>query len=87
MSYVNVKSVTRSIRFDEQTNARLEELAAASGQSVSEYIRWVVNDFAERESRVEGHKRAMEIFATLPQLDDPDATRNEMWGIGTRVLG
>lgn len=81
MSYVNVKSVTRSIRFDEQTNARLEELAAASGQSVSEYIRWVVNDFAERESRVEAHKRAMEIFATLPQLDDPDATRNEMWGI------
>jgi predicted transcriptional regulator len=84
---MDVKSVTRSIRLDEATNARLEELAASARKTVSEYIRWAINDFAQREIRADAHRRAMDIFATLPQLEDPDAVRNEMWGIGTRVPG
>ena len=84
---MGVKSVTRSIRLDEATNARLEELAASSGKSVSEYVRWAINDSAQRENRAKAHRRAMDIFATLPRIDDSDAARNEMWGIGTRVPG
>jgi predicted transcriptional regulator len=79
------KVVTRSIRFDEETNAVLEALAAADGKTVSEYVRDVIAEVAARETRVAGHKRAVAIFATLPQIDDPDALREDMWGIGTRV--
>lgn len=79
------KTVTRSIRFDEQTNAELEALAGAAGKSVSEYVRDVIAEVAARESRVAAHKRAMTIFAALPQIEDLDKAREEMWGIGTRV--
>jgi predicted transcriptional regulator len=85
LSYMTAKTVTRSIRFDEATNAELEALAGAAGKSVSEYIRDVIAEVAARESRVAAHKRAMAIFASLPPADDPDSARDEMWGIGTRV--
>lgn len=32
------------------------------------------------------HRRAMGIFASLPQLEDPDYVRNAMWGLGESVL-
>jgi predicted transcriptional regulator len=82
---MTAKTVTRSIRFDEATNAELEALAKAANKSVSEYVRDVIAEVAARESRVAAHKRAMTIFASLPQVDDPDTARDEMWGIGTRV--
>ena len=85
MCDMTAKSVIRSIRFDADTNLELEAQARAAGKTVSEYIRWVVADVAARESRVAGHRRAMVLFAELPQLDDPDATRAAMWGIDARV--
>lgn len=82
---MTTKTVTRSIRFDQELNDKLEMLASAAHVTVSEYIRDVVADAATRESRIIGRQRAAAIFAALPQLDDPDRTRTEMWGIGTRV--
>jgi predicted transcriptional regulator len=82
---MTAKTVTRSIRFDEATNAELEALAKTAGKSVSEYVRDVIAEVAARESRVAAHKRAMAIFASLPHADDPDTARDEMWGIGSRV--
>jgi predicted transcriptional regulator len=82
---MTAKTVTRSIRFDEATNAELAALALAAGKSVSEYVRDVIAEVAARESRIAAHQRAMSIFASLPQIDDPDTAREEMWGIGTRV--
>lgn len=82
---MSAKTVTRSIRFDEATNAVLEGLARAAGTSVSEFVRDVIAEVAARESRLAAHKRAMTIFASLPQVDNPDAVREDMWGIGTRV--
>ena len=85
LSCMTAKTVTRSIRFDEATNAELEALANAAGKSVSEYVRDVIAEVAARESRIAAHARAMTIFASLPQIHDPDKAREEMWGIGTRV--
>jgi hypothetical protein len=81
------KTVTRSVRLDEQTNADLELLAAAAGMTVSEYIRWAVNELAVRDVRVRSRRRALTLLATLPLPSDPDAQRDEMTGIGERVLG
>ncbi len=85
MCDMSTKSVTRSVRFDAATDAELEQLARAAGMTVSEYIRAAVAEVAARASRIAGHRRAVELFASLPQLDDPDQARNEMWGLGTRV--
>lgn len=79
------KTVTRSVRLDEETNTNLEALAAAAGMTVSEYIRWAIAELALRESRLSGRRRALSTLAKLPISDDPDAERNEMWGYGPRV--
>lgn len=44
------------------------------------------SDRTQRKKRADAHRRAMEIFESLPQVEDPDAERNEMWALGTRVL-
>jgi predicted transcriptional regulator len=82
---MTTKTVTRSIRFDQDLNDKLELLAHAAHVTVSEYVRDIVAEAAARESRILGRQKAAAIFASLPQLDDPDAERVAMWGIGTGV--
>jgi Arc/MetJ-type ribon-helix-helix transcriptional regulator len=82
---MSAKTITRSLRFDEDLNAQLEQLATSSGKSVSEYIRFLVSEVVERESRLAAHRRAIKVFASFPMSQDPDTEREEMWGIGTRV--
>ena len=85
MSHMAGKTITRSVRLDEETNAELEALALAAHMSVSEYIRWALAEVAAKETRLAAHRRSMALFASLPQLGDPDASRREAWGLGTRV--
>jgi uncharacterized protein (DUF1778 family) len=77
MYYMSSKTVTRSIRLDEATNAAIEAQAAASGRTVSEFIRWAVEEATLRDVRAAGHQRAFEILASLPQTSDDE--REEMW--------
>ena len=79
------KTITRSVRLDEVTNANLESLANAAGMTVSEYIRWAIAELSLREARVAGRRRALVVLSTLPSSEDPDAERDEIWGLGTRV--
>ncbi len=79
------KTVTRSVRLDEETNTNLEALAAAAEMTVSEYIRWAIGELAMQESRFSGRRRALAELASLPASDDPDREREEMWGMGSRV--
>ncbi len=85
MYYMPDKTVTRSVRLDEQTNNSLEALAAGAEMTVSEYIRWAITELALREPRVTGRRRALAALALLPTPDDPDAEREQMWGHGSRV--
>ena len=85
MYYVTSKTVTRSVRLDEETNTNLESLAAAAEMSVSGYIRWAIAELSQRDSRAAGRRRALASLANLPQPKDPNAEREEMWGMGSRV--
>jgi hypothetical protein len=79
------KTVTRSVRLDDETNANLESLAAAADMTVSEYIRWAIGEMTERDRRISGRRRALVTLAKLPAPTSPDGEREEMWGIGSRV--
>jgi hypothetical protein len=86
MCDMTAKTVTRSVRFDEETNVQLEQLARDASRSVSEYIRWIVADVAARELRVIAHLRAMKLLAALPLPDDPDRQREEMWSLAGLLI-
>jgi predicted transcriptional regulator len=79
------KTVTRSVRLDEETNTNLESLAAAASMTVSEYIRWAIAELTVRDVRVADRRRALAALAKLPVPEHPDKEREEMWGIGSRV--
>jgi hypothetical protein len=40
-----------------------------------------VKRLTQGKKRAAAHRRAMGIFASLPQLEDPDYVRNAMWGL------
>jgi hypothetical protein len=46
----------------------------------------VAKRLMQGKKRAAAHRRAMGIFASLPQLEDPDCVRNAMWGLGESVL-
>jgi hypothetical protein len=82
MLHVGAKSSTRSDFPDAASH--FEKPMAACGKLL-DHPCGVSNDFARPEALADSHRRAMDIFATLVQLDDPDSVRSEMWGMGSRV--
>ncbi len=76
------KAVTRSVRFEVEADRRLEALALARGLSVSAFIRAAVEEIALRDERRERLERALKLAA---EVSEPSISRDEMWGIGSRV--
>jgi Arc/MetJ-type ribon-helix-helix transcriptional regulator len=79
---MSTKTVTRSVRIDQELDDRIERLAADRGVTVSAFIRTALTEIDDRDERRRKLERAMSVAAQLPEVD---LERDEMWGIGTRV--
>jgi predicted transcriptional regulator len=79
---MSTKTVTRSVRIDQELDDRIERLAADRGVTVSAFIRTALAEIDDRDERRRKLERAMSVAAQLPEVD---LERDEMWGIGTRV--
>jgi predicted DNA-binding ribbon-helix-helix protein len=84
MCDMNGKVVTRSVRFEQEFDARLEREATERGITVSALIRATLADAWEREARRERLERALQVAADLP---DVPLDRDAMWRTGERVSG
>ena len=58
LSDMTAKTVTHSVRFDAELDNRIEQLAAAHGQSVSAFIRPALVHVSERDERRRRLERA-----------------------------
>jgi hypothetical protein len=79
---MNTKSVTRSVRFDEEFDALLERLSAERGMTVSSFIRSALLDVTERDAR---RRRLEDALAIAAELPDTNLDSEAQWGIGDRV--
>jgi predicted transcriptional regulator len=84
MSYMSVKTVSRTVRLDSELNQRIETIAADMGLNVSTFIRWALDDVSNRTTRAARLARSLQLAAEFGPIADQ---RDEMWGIGTRVPG
>jgi hypothetical protein len=76
----------RYVELYEGTIRRLEEVSGFLGERRIRVNHMGAKRLTQGKKRAAAHRRAMGIFASLPQLEDPDYVRNAMWRLRESVL-